>query len=569
MRTSTFDASRSLAVASLAGSVDVRAGRAAAARSGSTALRRRAADVLDPHRRQDLASSDVEAGVRAAVEGEARQPAARRATASRRRDGERRDAVRADVGRRRQLEQRLRHRQRHSATSCGSGSSTRALPAATAACPGGITAGGHAHRQARRADRGQRVRRSAAGRGVGRLSQPARRARAKACRSKGAAGGRGPPARSAARRRRAAARGRRRRRARRRRRGAGGALRRRRRRLARGGQRGRAAFPARREPAEGARPFGFLFRPSGVVYVVSSDGMLHVLGLPSGKDIQRRRSSCRPTRMVRRRSRWTRRSTRRRRASCGGAPNARVGDRSRQRRQAGRVVEDQRRRRRRRASRSRRTARSSPRSARAGDRRRQGERDRRARSEDAAAEGLVHAADGGVRHRPDDPPARRQGIVAAATKDGRVLLLDAASLGGANHATPLPRRSRCSAPAPPSAPTRSRRGSRPRRRARHVRGSSLPGQRAGSPRGSRAPTNGPIAAGAVVALKLIDAGGALSLEPGWVSHDLASPATPLIVNGVVFALATGAPPRDDGGRGACCTPTTARPASGCGRAARR
>src|SRR5829696_3286192 len=28
-------------------------------------------------------------------------------------------------------------------------------------------------------------------------------------------------------------------------------------------------------------------RPSGVVYAVSSDGILHVLGLPSGKDLQR------------------------------------------------------------------------------------------------------------------------------------------------------------------------------------------------------------------------------------------------------------------------------------------
>jgi hypothetical protein len=49
-----------------------------------------------------------------------------------------------------------------------------------------------------------------------------------------------------------------------------------------------------------------------------------------------------------------------------------------------------------------------------------------------------------------------------------------------------------------------------------------------------------VSAGAVVALKLADAGGTLSLEPGWVSHDLVSPATPLVVNGVVFALATGA-----------------------------
>jgi len=43
--------------------------------------------------------------------------------------------------------------------------------------------------------------------------------------------------------------------------------------------------PRAEEGAGGA--FGFLFRPSGVGYVISSDGMLHVVGLPSGKDIQR------------------------------------------------------------------------------------------------------------------------------------------------------------------------------------------------------------------------------------------------------------------------------------------
>ena len=61
-------------------------------------------------------------------------------------------------------------------------------------------------------------------------------------------------------------------------------------------------------------------------------------------------------------------------------------------------------------------------------------------------------------------------------------------------------------------------------------------------------TNGPIASGAVLAMKLSGSGGALGLEPGWVSHDLAAPATPIIVNGVVFTLATGVP-ATAGGRG--------------------
>ena len=54
-------------------------------------------------------------------------------------------------------------------------------------------------------------------------------------------------------------------------------------------------------------------------------------------------------------------------------------------------------------------------------------------------------------------------------------------------------------------------------------------------------TNGAISDGAVIALKLADTGGALSMEPGWVSHNLSAAATPITVNGVVFTLATGLP----------------------------
>ena len=42
-----------------------------------------------------------------------------------------------------------------------------------------------------------------------------------------------------------------------------------------------------------------LFRPSGVAYVISGDGMLRVVGLPSGKDIQR------PAQFVPANSRWS------------------------------------------------------------------------------------------------------------------------------------------------------------------------------------------------------------------------------------------------------------------------
>ena len=52
-------------------------------------------------------------------------------------------------------------------------------------------------------------------------------------------------------------------------------------------------------------------------------------------------------------------------------------------------------------------------------------------------------------------------------------------------------------------------------------------------------TNGPIRSGGVIALRVTESSGTLSLEPAWTSTDLAMPATPLIVNGVVFALSTG------------------------------
>jgi outer membrane protein assembly factor BamB len=53
--------------------------------------------------------------------------------------------------------------------------------------------------------------------------------------------------------------------------------------------------------------------------------------------------------------------------------------------------------------------------------------------------------------------------------------------------------------------------------------------------------NGAIRNGAVVAFRVRDTAGKLSLEPGWASHNLSAPAAPIVVNGVVFALGTGRP----------------------------
>jgi hypothetical protein len=57
--------------------------------------------------------------------------------------------------------------------------------------------------------------------------------------------------------------------------------------------------------------------------------------------------------------------------------------------------------------------------------------------------------------------------------------------------------------------------------------------------GTKFAANGAVTNGRIVAYKLVDQGGKLSLEPAWASRDLTSPAAPLIFNGIVFALSTG------------------------------
>lgn len=52
-------------------------------------------------------------------------------------------------------------------------------------------------------------------------------------------------------------------------------------------------------------------------------------------------------------------------------------------------------------------------------------------------------------------------------------------------------------------------------------------------------TNGALTKGAVVAWKVVEANGALTLQPGWASRDLTGPLTPTIINGVVFATSSG------------------------------
>jgi len=132
-------------------------------------------------------------------------------------------------------------------------------------------------------------------------------------------------------------------------------------------------------------------------------------------------------------------------------------------------------------------------------------------------------------------------LVSAATKDGRVILLDAASLGGANHATPL-------VASPPvfanggsiSAEALSTWAAAATSASAGSAGRWILVPVSGRPVAVRT-TNGAIRNGAVVALRVREVNGTFSLEPEWTSNDLISPATPIIVNGVVFALSAGQP----------------------------
>ena len=107
-------------------------------------------------------------------------------------------------------------------------------------------------------------------------------------------------------------------------------------------------------------------------------------------------------------------------------------------------------------------------------------------------------------------------LVAAATKDGRVFLLDSTSLGGANHKTALAT----------SAATNTSKTWSPNGLASWTDGSGVAW--------IAVPSVG--AKGGITALKVSGS----ALEPGWTSSaELASPSAPVVVNGVVFALNDG------------------------------
>ncbi|MGB2716467.1 MAG: PQQ-binding-like beta-propeller repeat protein [Vicinamibacterales bacterium] len=289
--------------------------------------------------------------------------------------------------------------------------------------------------------------------------------------------------------------------------------------------------PRRDEGAAGA--FGFLSRPSGVVYVVTSDGMLHVLGLASGKDIQR------PAPFLPANARWSPpiavdtmlyAATS---GGCGGAPHgiwaldldSETKPVTSWKTNGGPVVGA--------------VAFASDGTLVAAIGAGQTTGDGKANAIVALDPKTLQVKDWFTHPSAEfvtGPTILRHNdkeIVAAATKDGRILLLESNALGGRDHATPLhASRTWLASSATVSADALA---------TWQQSASWILLPVAGRIASGAPSTNGPISTGAVMALKLTATGDSLSLEPGWVSHNLSTPATPIIVNGVVFTLATGLP----------------------------
>jgi len=124
-------------------------------------------------------------------------------------------------------------------------------------------------------------------------------------------------------------------------------------------------------------------------------------------------------------------------------------------------------------------------------------------------------------------------ILAAPGKDGSYVLLDAESLGGADHHTPLASTSSVSkAKATAVAALASWQSSD---------GTwvlaSVPGPMSEAAKFTN--SNGAAPHGSIVAFKLEESAGKTELVPAWVSRDLVNPAPPVIANGLVLALSQG------------------------------
>ena len=132
-------------------------------------------------------------------------------------------------------------------------------------------------------------------------------------------------------------------------------------------------------------------------------------------------------------------------------------------------------------------------------------------------------------------------VIVAGGRDGRIYLLDAAQPGGADHRTPLAQSDVIIAA---GGAGNGIRGSFATFTDAADGGSRWIYAAINGAASAKFPTaNGTAATGAIVAFKVGGTADKPELSQQWISHDLVSPAAPVVANGLVYALSTGRSPR--------------------------
>jgi outer membrane protein assembly factor BamB len=123
-------------------------------------------------------------------------------------------------------------------------------------------------------------------------------------------------------------------------------------------------------------------------------------------------------------------------------------------------------------------------------------------------------------------------LLVAANKDGRLYLLDTASLGGTDHRTPLAHSAQYSTGSVDvGALTEWEEGG-----AQYV---ATPFTGAASSDVVFPTRNGAVTNGGIAVFKVVDQNGSPAFQPAWISRDMNAPLPVTAVNGVIVALASG------------------------------
>ena len=134
-------------------------------------------------------------------------------------------------------------------------------------------------------------------------------------------------------------------------------------------------------------------------------------------------------------------------------------------------------------------------------------------------------------------PYKGRDVLVVSGKEGRYFLLDSKSLGGVEHETPMFRTPLISN-TEANFQTEGTWGN-------FASWASADGTRwvlapIGGPTAVKFPiTNGPAPTGGVIALKLEDKSGKPELTPAWISRGMTTAETPIVANGIVFAIDAG------------------------------